>query len=37
VGYQDDGIQAPMGSWSQAEQAGVNAIQQAEQQVKSMM
>jgi ferritin-like metal-binding protein YciE len=30
VGYQDEGIQAPMGSWSQAEQAGVNAVQRAE-------
>lgn len=35
--YQDDGIQAPMGSWTQVEQAGVRAVQQAEQQVKSMM
>jgi ferritin-like metal-binding protein YciE len=35
--YQDDGIQAPMGSWSQAEQAGVNAVQRIEQQVKSTL
>ncbi len=37
LGYQDDGIQAPSGSWSQAEQAGVSSVQQAEQQVKSTM
>lgn len=37
LGYEDDGIQAPMGSWSQAEQAGVNSVQQAEQQAKSTM
>jgi ferritin-like metal-binding protein YciE len=35
--YQDDGIQASMGSWSQAEQAGVNAVQRIEQQVKSAL
>jgi uncharacterized protein DUF892 len=37
LGYQDDGLQAPIGSWSQAEQTGVSAVQQAEQQVKSML
>jgi ferritin-like metal-binding protein YciE len=37
LGYQEDGIQAPMGSWSGAEQAAVSALQQIEQQVKSTL
>jgi ferritin-like metal-binding protein YciE len=37
LGYQDDGIQAPVGSWSGAEQAAVSILQQIEQQVKSSL
>jgi hypothetical protein len=34
---QDDGIQARMGSWSQAEQAGVNAVQRIEQRIEQQV